>query len=290
MKIPEFPEFAPISVEMRDELFPALNLCRDGVSEFTFSNLYLFRETYGYKLSHITGKTFVISGSKNGERFFSAPCDVPDEAQLDVLFEGHDYMKNLSESHCERYRMRLEGAGRRVVEDRDNFDYLYDRHDLETLSGKALHKKRNLVNAFLNSYSYEQRPLDASTLRDAVAVLDAWRDQKGEVGDYKASREALELYELLGMQGCVYYVEGRPAAWCLGEPIAKARMFAVHFEKALGEYKGIYQFINQAFVRSLPRHYRLINREQDLGDEGLRQAKMTYRPCGFVKKYRVYPR
>jgi len=64
-------------------------------------------------------------------------------------------------------------------------------------------------------------------------------------------------------------------------------MFAVHFEKACDRYKGIYQFMNQAFAQSLPKYFKLINREQDLGNEGLRQAKMTYRPSGFVKKYQV---
>jgi hypothetical protein len=62
-------------------------------------------------------------------------------------------------------------------------------------------------------------------------------------------------------------------------------MFAVHFEKAIDEYKGIYQYINMTFAASLPDSYITINREQDLGDEGLKQAKETYRPCGFVKKY-----
>ena len=62
-------------------------------------------------------------------------------------------------------------------------------------------------------------------------------------------------------------------------------MFVIHFEKALDEYKGIYQYLNQSFAESLPRFFTLINREQDLGNEGLRQAKMTYRPCEFVKKY-----
>jgi hypothetical protein len=64
-------------------------------------------------------------------------------------------------------------------------------------------------------------------------------------------------------------------------------MFAIHFEKASDAIKGSYQFINQAFAQTLPRYFTHINREQDLGDEGLRQAKMTYRPSGFVKKYRV---
>lgn len=289
MKIPEYPEFAPISLEMRDEFYPALNMLADGISEFTFSNLYLFRHTYGYQVSHLTGKTFLVSGEKRGERFFVAPCCVPDNDTLLQLFDRHVYLKNMSETQCQAERIRLEGAGFSVREDRDNFDYLYNRHDLAELSGRAYHKKRNLVNAFLNSYSYEQKELDEATLADAVAVLDAWREEKGVDGDYAAAKEALSLYRELGMRGAVYYVDGKAAGYALGEPIAKAKMFAVHFEKAVGSYKGIYQFINQAFAQALPPYFKFVNREQDLGDEGLRQAKMTYRPVGFVRKYRVYP-
>ena len=66
-------------------------------------------------------------------------------------------------------------------------------------------------------------------------------------------------------------------------------MFVIHIEKAIDEFKGIYQYVNMAFAASLPRFFTLINREQDLGNEGLRQAKMTYRPCGYVKKYKSVP-
>lgn len=287
MIIPVWPEFAPISLEMRNELYPSLNLIKDGISEFSFSNLYLFRHTYGYRVSRVPGRTFIIEGAKNGKSFFYVPCALPDRETLAALMEGHDYLKNLSESQSAAHRCELEQWGYRVEEDRDNFDYLYLRTDLVELSGKAYHKKRNLVNAFLNSYSYEQKPLGKDNVADAVTVLDEWCSSKGIEGDYAAAREALEFYDILGMRGCVYYVDGLPAGWCLGEPLAKARMFAVHFEKALERFKGIYQFINQAFAQALPAYFKSVNREQDLGDEGLRQAKMTYRPSNFVKKYRV---
>lgn len=287
MPIPIYPESAPISLEMRDELYPSLNLLKDGISEFNFSNLFLFRHTYGYRVSRVPGRTFVVEGSKQGKSFFYVPCAVTDRGTLAALMDSHDYLKNLSETQAEESRLELESWGYRVEEDRDNFDYLYRRTDLAELSGKEYHKKRNLVNAFLNSYSYEQKPLSKANVADAVAVLDEWRAAKGYEGDYAAAREALELYDLLGMRGCVYYVDGAPAGWCLGEPLSKARMFAVHFEKACDRYKGIYQFINQAFAQALPAYIRSVNREQDLGNEGLRQAKMTYRPSGFVKKYRV---
>ncbi len=290
MTLPDYPEFAPLSIDMREDLYPALNVLPDGISEFTFSGLYLFRNTYEYRISHIADTTAIISGVKHGERFFFTPCAVLPNETLELLFTDHAYQKNLSETQCKGERIRLETAGYQVIEDRDNFDYIYDRKDLAELSGSAYHKKRNLVNAFLNSYSYEQKTLDHHTVVDAIAVLDIWRVEKGLDGDYVAAKEALERYDELGMRGAVYYVDGKPAAYALGEPIAKARMFAVHFEKATGQYKGIYQFINQAFAQAQPGHIKFVNREQDLGDEGLRQAKMTYRPSGFVKKYRVLPK
>jgi hypothetical protein len=285
MKIPIYPEFAPVDMSMRDELYPALNMVTTGISEFTFSGLYLFRDTYKYRISRIPGQTFVISGIKAGRSFFYTPCCVPECGKVGELLATHDFYRHISDAHIEEHRVRLECNGLCLTEDRDQFDYLYERKDLAELTGKAYHKKRNLVNAFISSYSYEQKPLDRQTLPDAISVLEAWKEKRGE-GDSKAAREGLELHDALELRGAVYYVDGKPAGYCLGESLAKGRMFAIHFEKAVDDYKGIYQFINQAFAQTLPSHFKTINREQDLGDEGLRQAKMTYRPSGFVRKYR----
>lgn len=287
MNIPNYPQFEPISLDMRPVLHPRLSMLKDGISEFTFAGLYLFRNTYRYQVSWLPNDTAVISGEKEGKRFFMLPCGLPDADLVNDLFSRHDYLKNLSEGDTEAGRILLEQNGYLVEEDRNNFDYLYLREDLATLPGKQYHKKRNLVNAFLNNYRYEERPMRKCLVKDAFFILDAWREAKQESGDYAASKEALELMDLLNMKGYLYYVDGKPAAYTLGEALARGRSFAVHFEKAIDAYKGIYQFVNQAFSAALPKYYTYINREQDLGDPGLRQAKMTYRPSGFVKKYLV---
>ncbi len=289
MNIPVYPAFEPLSLAMKSEFHPALNMQSDGISEFTFAGLYLFRDTYHYEVARLPDKGFIIKGIKNGERFVLTPCCLPPNDLMDELFKEFAFLKNMSESQCKAERIRLEMHGFYVMEDRDNFDYYYNREDLAELTGKTYHKKRNLVNAFLNNYHYEQRNLCPETKADAFYILDKWREDKEEDGDYKANKESIELYRELELKGSVFYVEGEPAGLVIGEPLAKARMFAVHFEKGLSKYKGIYQFVNQAFAQTLPRTYHYINREQDLGDPGLRQAKMTYRPAGFVKKYRVYP-
>jgi hypothetical protein len=305
MAIPSFPEFTPISLDLKSEMHPRLSLTPDGVSEFTFAGLYLFRKRYQYRVSKLEDKTLILSGiqpahAPGGEaaagaraepsppeakNFFMTPCAAVGRGILEELFKTHGYWKNISESVLIPERERLEEWGVEFTEDRDNFDYLYLRTDLAELAGKRYHKKRNLVAQFLKFYTHEEKPLTPELIPEALKVLEDWRLDKGVDGDYAACREALELFGELNMKGMVFYIDGKPAGWCLGEPIARGRMFTIHFEKGLEKYKGIYQFINQAFAATLPEYFTHINREQDLGDEGLRQAKMTYRPSGFVRKY-----
>jgi hypothetical protein len=286
MEIPCYPDFTPLALDLKSSLHPRLSLTPDGVSEYTFSNLYLFRRRYNYRVSRIENRILIISGDREGKRFFMTPCAAPDREVLMDLFKTHDYWKGIPESVLNLGRADWESWGIELSEDRDNFDYLYLRTDLAELSGKKYHKKRNLVNAFLNAYpNRREQPLTTELIPQALEILDQWREDKGAEGDYIAAREALELSGTLKMRGYIYYINDRPAGWCLGESLARGRMFAIHFEKALDEYKGIYQYINQSFAAVLPRYYTHINREQDLGDEGLRQAKLTYRPSGYVKKY-----
>jgi hypothetical protein len=98
--------------------------------------------------------------------------------------------------------------------------------------------------------------------------------------------------EELQQCGGIFYVNGEPVAYCLGEELAQGTSYVIHFEKAVvaEQYKGVYQFVNQAFAAVLPDKYDTINREQDLGHPGLRQAKESYSPTGFVKKYRAVPK
>jgi len=299
MSVPCYPDFIPLDIDQKESLHPRLSLTADGVSEFSFSGLYLFRDRYNYRISRDGSPSpdggeggFIISGvqpahgEEKAKTFFMTPCAAPDQQTLESLFASHDYWKNISETVLSPVREKLEERGIVFAEDRDNFDYLYYREELAELAGKKYHKKKNHVNNFLHAYpDHEQKPMSAALVPAAIEIMDRWRQDKAEDGDFKAAREALDLFDALALRGSIFFVNGKPAAYCLGESIARGKMFVIHFEKAIDEYRGIYQFLNQAFAESLPRFFTLINREQDLGSEGLRQAKMTYRPCGFVKKY-----
>ena len=281
--IPEYPKTTEITLDIRDLIHPVFQTLPEGISEFSFANIYLFRKTHNYKISKFNENQFILLGNDENKYFFMLPLGLPDKNSLELLFENFHLMKAVSENQV----AQLENMGYSVIEDRDNFDYLYSRDELGKLAGRKFHKKKNLVNAFLNKYSFEGKPLLEENIGDALEILENWKEQRDDPGDYEAAKEALEKSEELQLCGGIYYVEGEPAAYTLGEELAQGKSFVIHFEKALGHYKGIYQFVNKCFAAILPEKYDYINREQDIGNEGLRQAKMSYRPVGFVKKYRV---
>jgi hypothetical protein len=284
MAIAQYPAFSEIVLEQRPALHGRFAALPDGMSELTFADIYLFRHVHRYEISQLAGNHVVVCG-QDAEPFFILPFGLPPAHVLAELFERFGVTKCSSASQAGQ----LSGMGYRVWEDRDNFDYLYRREEMVSLSGRKLHKKKNLVNQFLRNNACVVEPLLAGRVDDALAILEAWRHQQGSPGDYAAAREALENMESLQLCGGIFYVNDEPVAYSLGEELAQGRMWVTHFEKAVARdrYKGIYQYINQAFVSRLPEKYELVNREQDLGDPGLRQAKESYKPVGFVKKYRA---
>ena len=282
--LPIYPESAELTLALRPLLHPLFQQLPDGISEFTFANLYLFRQDHNYSLTRLADETLVFLGRDQTTPFFMLPFGLPEPALLDTLFRQHGMMKCASKKQAGI----LEKRGYQVVEDRDNFDYLYRRQDLAELGGRDYHKKRNLIKAFVNSHDYAARPLREEYRDDALLIVEEWQVEAGQVGDGDAAREALEHMEELQLCGGIYYVGSRPVAFVLGEELAGSASYAIHFEKAVSGYKGLYQFINKSFASVLPDNYETINREQDLGNPGLRKAKLSYKPSGFVEKFKVY--
>lgn len=283
-KLPTYPETSAVALEHRPALHNILRSLPEGISEFTFANLYLFRDTHSYRVCRLPGGPLLVLGNDSGTPFFMLPAALPDPATLYQLFRAYSTMKCVSGSQKEE----LESLGFRTIQDRDNYDYLYLRRDLAELSGRKFHKKRNLIKTFISSNCYAGRPLLEKHLQEALQVLDEWRKCQDTDGDYAPAREALARSFELQLCGAIYYVDNEAVAYSLGEELANGTSFVIHFEKAVPGYKGLFQFINQSFASILPVKYRLINREQDLGKPGLRQAKMSYQPIGFVKKYRAF--
>ena len=178
--------------------------------------------------------------------------------------------------------------------DRDSFDYVYDINKLADLGGKKLQKKRNHLNCFRDANpDHRLVPItekDIPVVRELVSLWYDMRMQADPHGDFQmekaAIKKALDHREVLGMEGLLLYVEDRPVAMTLGSRLNE-NTFDIHFEKALDIADGAYAAINNGFARYLRETYpelKYLNREDDLGLEGLRKAKLSYNPDHMIEK------
>jgi hypothetical protein len=188
-----------------------------------------------------------------------------------------------------------ENIGQRIiVEDaRDHWDYLYAMNALIELKGRRFHKKRNLLNQFIKTYDFQFVPFGEDMIDMAVAMQDdwcTWRDcESSEVlsAENQAISRVLDSREkLYGVTGGAILIGEEVAAYTIAEKLSEDTI-VIHFEKGNAEYKGVYQAINQMFLEHTGDNLKTVNREQDLGDAGLRKAKLSYNPVDFIKKYRV---
>ena len=177
------------------------------------------------------------------------------------------------------------------TEDRDYADYIYLRSDLSTLKGKKFQAKRNHINRFRNTYpDYEYTPITPDRIQECLDLEAEWckvnncDQQEGTGNERRALIYALHNFEALGPTGGILHVNGKIVAFTFGMPI-NHETFGVHVEKADTSIEGAYAMINYEFANRIPEQYIYINREEDLGIEGLRKAKLSYQPATILEKY-----
>ena len=177
------------------------------------------------------------------------------------------------------------------TEDRDYADYIYLRSDLSTLKGKKFQAKRNHINRFRNTYpDYEYTPITPDRIQECLDLEAEWckvnncDQQEGTGNERRALVYALHNFEVLGLTGGILRVNGKIVAFTFGMPI-NHETFGVHVEKADTTIDGAYAMINYEFANRIPEQYIYINREEDLGIEGLRKAKLSYQPVTILEKY-----
>lgn len=177
-----------------------------------------------------------------------------------------------------------------ITYDRDAADYIYETEKLANLSGKKYHGKKNHINKFVRQYpdwSYE--PINAANIEECFQMALIWRRENGCEDDPGKSSEmcvtlnALRLFEELKLCGGLLRADGQVVAFSIGEPVGPDTM-VVHIEKAFSGTEGAYPMINRQFVLHEAMAYRYVNREEDVGQEGLRRAKMSYHPAFLLEK------
>lgn len=267
-------------------------------SDASFANIYLLRNKYSTKISRY--KDFIIrkysgKGARCGYTFPLGKGDVT-KALAEIEKDAKECGERLQFAFVtEEQKEVLENAMPArfcYSSDAGDSDYIYLRSELASLSGKAFHKKKNHFSKFARTYpDYKYYEIGACNIYDAQKVADEWYyehlqdEDASQLAEYKAIKEALENFEELGLIGGIIYVNDSPCAMTIASKINENTV-DVHFEKAVGEYalNGGYAAINKLFSEKLDG-VTWLNREEDIGIEGLRKAKLSYRPKIMLKKY-----
>ncbi len=293
-----FPEFRALRLEDREVFNRYLWPYQPETSELTFTNLFIWRGQYGWLWS-VDGDHLILLSSKPGaEPYFLQPVGPPPRAGLCLkLLSWLREERTLARPRIERADLRLADelaplTSVRIEPTRDHFDYVYRTEDLISLRGSRLHAKRNHISRFSQAAAAEFVHVGDSNIALCAEFQDRWCETRrctedlNLLGEWEAVKEALANYSALGLTGGAFLVGGRVEAFTFGE-LLNPETVVVHIEKANPEIPGTYAAINQRYCREHWSGTRFVNREQDLGEAGLRRAKLSYHPVRLVEKHRI---
>jgi len=269
--------------------------------ESTFANTYLWSRFFGIEFAEINN-TLVFKDQQEQPSFVFPVGSTEDvKGTIDILMESCReqnipyQMHNITPEQFARIE-KWYPAEFEIEYNRNAADYVYEREKLALLSGKKYHGKKNHTNKFQKLYpdwSYES--IDSRNLEDCFQMALKWRNANGCEDDEEKNAEicvtlnALRLFNELELCGGLLRANREIVAFSIGEPLCDDT-FVVHIEKAFADIPGAYPMINQQFVIHETEGYMYINREEDMGEEGLRTAKLSYRPIFLVEKGRVRKR
>lgn len=181
-----------------------------------------------------------------------------------------------------------------IEEDRNSFDYIYSTKDLIELKGRKFDGKRNHINHFLKQNKYAYESMNKSHINECLTLNEEWyiqklkKNQHSPIIEYEKEvvDEALNNFESLNIKGAVIKIGGRIEAFTIGEKLNEDTA-VIYIEKANHSIRGLSQIINREFIANEWADTTFINREQDMGNPGLRKAKLSYQPVRLEKKYSI---
>ncbi|HUO77305.1 MAG TPA: phosphatidylglycerol lysyltransferase domain-containing protein [Thermodesulfovibrionales bacterium] len=276
----------PLDFSHRELLHERLRKLQCPIAEYSFPNLYLFRDAHRYEV--ILDKGIFIKGqSYDGYTFLMPTVEIEkmECGYINAMMSSVDFLFPIPETWLKCFSQ----DEYQCTCKQGDMDYLYTVEQMSTYRGRNLHSKRNLLKQFISTYAHVALPLTNDRLNDALSVLNGWledSEQDETQTDYSPCLEALRKYDDLILCGGIYYADNEPAGFIVGEELNE-ETFALHFAKARKRFKGIYQYMFNTFARILPPKYRFLNFEQDLDRDTLRLAKSSYQPHSMLKKARV---
>jgi hypothetical protein len=286
--------FEPIDLEKQEDYLKILARCPQVASDYSFLNLWAWSPEY--ELSWAWDEDLIWIRQDRPDTFLWAPVGAWDAVDWPSRFRDRQATRHtftrVPQKLANLWREKLPQQVK-LEDERGNWDYLYTVADLIELQGNRYHKKKNLLNQFNRNYASTYLPFGADLVEQAMAMQTnwcTWRDCESSdilTSENRAIFKILKEWRRLdGLFGGALIVDGSMVAYTLAETLTRD-MVLIHFEKGDTQYKGVYQAINQHFLANSASDYTIVNREQDLNDEGLRKAKLSYHPSGYLQKYRV---
>ena len=289
--------FQPLTLDMKPEFDRLLRRDTPRGCEYSFNNLYLwgrqqaaFEEGYLVVLSQYNRRCVYLFPAGHGD-----VKPVLDAIIADARERGIPCcISSMNQEECDLLESLYPGKFR-FHSDRDFYDYVYDINDLAELRGRKFQKKRNHLHKFQAAHpEYTADPLTDEWMPAVQEMVDGWFAQRLAIDptedfhlERRALRRAFAHRKELGMEGLVLVEDGKILAMTMGSPLSETT-FDIHFEKALLDVEGAYNAINLSFARYLREKYpnlRWLDREDDMGLEGLRKAKLSYNPAFLLEKY-----
>ncbi|WZL82786.1 phosphatidylglycerol lysyltransferase domain-containing protein [Vallitaleaceae bacterium 9-2] len=293
-------DFEELSLENIEKYNQYLTIRRIESCEFGLTTLFLWKNR-NHQHVYVDTNFMLVFGHFNEHCFSQMPLCKEEyfkEAfektiayfkQFDESFVMYSVDKKFADFVSEEYADTYE-----VVYDRNYSDYIYDANRMRELPGKKLRKKRNHINAFLRDYEnkYSYRLLSHEDRDEINEFLEKWTDNHDHMTkqvdhEIEGIDYIIDHLDILGAKALGIYIEGQLEAMSIASTINDGEEVIVHVEKANTEIRGLYPFLSQVFLQEFYPEAKLVNREEDLGIEGLRKSKLSYEPIRLEDKYTI---
>ena len=288
-------EFRKITLEDKPLLEEILKNSKEVSCENTFVNLFVWQEAYNTEIALKNGNLFIRHGENNSVSY-RLPIGGDLEEGLKNIISFHEHLPIFWNPMNEVFSAlpKWFADSYDIIPTRDGFDYIYRQSDLANLDGKKYHSKRNHISAFSKKYNWRYEKISPENIDKVIECSNNWYSQNADRLDSYALHEkegldiVFENYDFLNITGGAIFVDDTVVAFTLGTPINNS-VFDIFAEKALPDFATAYTVINNCFAKEL-EDYKYINREDDMGLEGLRRAKLSYRPAVILEKYLFKPK
>lgn len=290
-------DFKRVGLEDKDIIDSFLQNQNYRASDLCFTNLYTWGAKFNTEFAVANDWLFIRFRDNNNRNSYLKPIGTGNiKDGIELVMKDHQEFDNVFQLRGLTNEMidEIESAMPNVFEfslNRSVSDYIYAADKLSSLAGKKLQSKRNHINRFKreNNWEYHSMHGESDFVRECKGLLKIWMSNNGDENedadgfDVQAVNLMLDNFDYLGLKGGLICVNGNIAAFTIGEQLTKDT-FVVHVEKARTDIHGAYTIINQQFVENEMSEFTYVNREEDLGIENLRKAKMSYHPDILLEK------